>query len=265
MHHHNEFLAALSERDRDRIAAFGTVVSVPVGTVLHESGRVITDVWFPLDSVASLTATMQDGAEAEVAIIGREGLVGVTALLGGTDTTWNESAVQIGGEVLRVPADRLRQESARSGSLRLLLQRYAQALLVQTSQNAACNRFHSIDQRLARCLLVLLDRVDGDEIAVTHDRLARLLGSFRPGVTIAAGRLHEHGIIATSRGNIRVLDRARLAAVACECYEAVASEYDRLLAVDAAQSSSDDLPYEMLREVNSHLMVTAIREQQARE
>src|SRR5688500_6543807 len=121
---HNAFLAALPERDRERISALGTLVSVPVGSVLHQSGRVITDVWFPLDSVASLTATMQDGAEAEVAIIGREGLVGVTALLGGTDTTWNESAVQIGGEVLRVPAEHLRQESARSGTLRLSLQRY---------------------------------------------------------------------------------------------------------------------------------------------
>jgi signal transduction histidine kinase len=263
----NSFLAALPERDRERIVALGSLVSVPVGFVLHERGRVISDIWFPIDCVASLSATMQDGAEAEVAIIGREGLVGVTALLGGTDTTWNESSIQVAGEVLRVPVERLRQEAARSGSVRLLLQRYAQALLVQTSQTAACNRFHSIDQRLARCLLALLDRVTGDEIAITHDRMARLLGSFRPGVTIAARRLQDLGIIATSRGHIRVIDRDHLAGESCECYEAVASEYDRLLGDVAVErlSVTSDMPDETLREVNSRLMVAAIREQRARE
>ncbi len=236
-----------------------------VGSVLHQSGRHIDDVWFPIDCVASLSATMRDGAEAEVAIIGCEGLVGVTALLGGTDTTWNESVVQIGGAVLRVPVQRMREEASRSGNLRLLLQRFAQALLVQTSQTAACNRFHSIDQRLARSLLILLDRVHGDQIVITHERLARLLGSFRPGVTIAAHRLQEHGIIATGRGSIRVIDRARLTDESCECYEAVASEYERLLGAEAAQqlSATSDIPTETLREVNSRLMVAAIREQRA--
>jgi signal transduction histidine kinase len=261
----NAFLAALPERDR--VLALGSVITAAAGFVLHESGGRIDDIWFPIECVTSLGATMRDGAEAEVAIIGREGLVGVTALLGGTDTTWNESVVQIGGTVLRVPVERMREEVARSGALRLLLQRFAQALLVQTSQTAACNRFHSIDQRLARSLLILLDRTRGEQIAITHERLARLLGSFRPGVTIATRRLQERGIITTSRGSIRVIDRARLAGESCECYEAVASEYERLLDAEAVQrlSASSEIATETLRELNSRLMIAAIREQQARE
>jgi signal transduction histidine kinase len=263
----NTFLAALPERDRDRVMALGSIITAAAGSVLHESGGPIDDIWFPVECVISLSATMRDGAEAEVAIIGREGLVGVTALLGGTDTNWNESVVQIGGTVLRVPVVRMREEAFRSGTLRLWLQRFAQALLVQTSQTAACNRFHSIDQRLARSLLILLDRIHGDRIAITHERLARLLGSFRPGVTIAAGRLQELGIIMNSRGSIRVIDRARLTGESCECYEAVASEYERLLDAEAVQQSSaaSEIPTETLREVNSRLMIAAIREQQARE
>jgi signal transduction histidine kinase len=263
----NAFLAALPDRDRDRVLALGSVVTVATGLVLHERGRQMGFVWFPIDSVVSVSATMRDGAEAEVAIIGREGLVGVGALLGGTYTTWNDTIVQIGGAALRVPVDRMHEETSRSGTLRLLLQRFAQALLVQTSQTAACNRFHSIDQRLARALLILLDRVDGDQIVITHERLARLLGSFRPGVTIATHRLQEHGIINTSRGSIRVMDRARLTDESCECYEVVASEYGRLLGAEAVQelSATAEIPSETLREVNSRLMMAAIREQRARE
>ncbi len=247
--------------------ALGSVVTVATGLVLHERGRQMDFVWFPIDSAVSVSATMRDGAEAEVAIIGREGLVGVAALLGGTDTTWNDTIVQIGGAVLRVPVERMHEETSRSATLRLLLQRFAQALLVQTSQTAACNRFHSIDQRLARALLILLDRVDGDQIVITHERLARLLGSFRPGVTIATHRLQEHGIINTSRGSIRVMDRARLTDESCECYEVVASEYGRLLGAEAVQelSATAEIPSETLREVNSRLMMAAIREQRARE
>ena len=260
-------LAALPDRDRDRVMALGSVITAPAGAVLLESGGRVDALWFPIGCVASLSTTMRDGSEAEVAIIGREGLVGVTAFLGGTDTTWNESVVQIGGTVLRVPVERMREEVSRSTTLRLLLQRFAQALLVQTSQTAACNRFHSIDQRLARSLLILLDRVDGDQIVITHERLARLLGSFRPGVTIAARRLQERGIIMNRRGSIRVLDRDRLARESCECYEAVASEYARLLDVEAVRqlSVTSEIANETLRELNSRLMIAAIREQQARE
>jgi signal transduction histidine kinase len=263
----NAFLAALPERDHDRVMALGSIITVTAGHVLHERGRDAHFVWFPIDSVASLSASMRDGAEAEAAIIGREGLVGVTSLLGGTDVAWNDTVVQIGGAMLRVPVERMREETSRSAPLRLLLQRFAQALLVQTTQTAACNRFHSIEQRLARCLLILLDRVDGDQIVITHERLARLLGSFRPGVTIAARHLQDRGILTNTRGSIRVIDRAGLTAESCECYEAVASEYERLLDTEAAQQSSvpSEIPTEILRELNSRLMIAAIREQEARE
>lgn len=263
----NAFLAALPERDRERILAAGTVVTAATGLVLHETGGEIRDIFFPFDAVASLTATMADGAEAEVAIIGREGLVGITALLGGSDTTWNDSVVQIGGTLLRVPVERMRDEASRSGILRLMLQRFAQAILVQTSQTAACNRFHTNDQRLARSLLLLLDRVDGAQIGITHERLARILGCLRPRITTAARRLQELGVITSRRGSIRVLDRERLIERSCECYEAVASEYARLLNAEAVQELcvTCGMPDETLREVNSRLLLAAIREQQARE
>ena len=257
----------LPERERERITALSDTVAVVPGQVLHASGRTIHEVWFPIDCVSTLSTSMQDGAEAEVAMIGHEGLVGVSAFLGGTDTPSNEAAVQIGGDALRVPLDALRQEVARSTAFRLLLQRYAQALLVQASQTAACNRFHSIEQRLARCLLALHDRVSGNEIRITHERLASVLGSFRPGVTLAAQRLQDHAIIHYTRGRIEIVDRARLGDTACECHEAVASEYARLLGPDVAGQLSvvSDIPDETLREMNSRLMVAAIREQQARE
>jgi signal transduction histidine kinase len=210
---------------------------------------------------------MQNGSEAEVAIVGHEGLIGVTALLGGTDIPWNEATVQIGGQALRVPLEALRHEAGRSGRLRLLLQRYAQALLVQTAQTAACNRFHSIEQRLGRCLLALQDRVQRDDIAITHERLATVLGSMRPGVTLAALHLQNQEIIRYTRGKITVVDRHRLAEVACECYETVCLEHERLLGQEALQKLGSDaeLADEMLREMNSRLMVAAIREQRARE
>ena len=265
--HRNTFLATLPERERERITAFGEIVAVIPGQVLHESGRTIREVWFPTDCVATLGTSMQDGAEAEVAIIGHEGLVGVIALLGGTDTTSNEAAIQIGGGALCVPIERLREETDRSSALRLLLQRYAQALLAQASQTAACNRFHSIEQRLARCLLALHDRVSRDEILITHERLASVLGSFRPSVTLAAQRLQDHDIVRYARGRIEIVDRARLAEISCECYAAVASEYHRLLGSELVEqlSGMNNIPGETVREVNSRLMVAAIREQQARE
>jgi signal transduction histidine kinase len=263
----NTFLAALPETERQRILTLGNIVPVVAGEILHETGTTVRDVWFPIDCVASLSTALQNGSEAEVAIIGREGLVGVAALLGGTDTTWNEAAVQIQGTALRVPLDRMRHEVTRSGPLRPLLQRYAQALLVQTSQMAACNRFHSIEQRLARCLLAFHDRVGSGHISITHDRLAVVLGSLRPGVTLAAQHLQSEGIIQYTRGKMTVLDRAALAARACECYAAVSAEYERLMGPEALQqmSATDAYADEVLREVNGRLILAAIREQQARE
>ena len=262
----NTFLAALPERARSRIVELGSVVNVHAGLVLHESGAQIRDAWFPMGCVSSISATMQDGTEAEVAIIGNEGLVGVTAVLGGSDITWNEAAVQIGGDILRVPIHLLIEETSRSALLRLLLQRYSQAVLVQAAQTAACNRFHSIEQRLGRALLAFHDRVQDDDILITQERLAGLLGSLRPGVTIAAQHLQDRKIIHYSRGRIHVDDRRRLAEVACECYDAVAAEYDRLLGSAAiARIVAAGVEDEMLREMNSQLLIAGLREQQARE
>jgi CRP-like cAMP-binding protein len=265
--HRNAFLASLPERERARLFDLGSVVDhIAVGTIIHETGGLIRDIWFPLDSVASLTATTQDGAEAEVAIIGREGLIGVTALVGGSEATWNEAVVQIGGAMLRVPLERMREEAVRSPFLRLLLQRYAQALLVQASQTAVCNRFHTIEQRLARCLLALHDRVGSEDIAITQERLAGVLGSLRPGVTLAAQHLQDAQIIRYTRGRIHIIDRKRLVERACECYEAVADEYERLLGpTSVAGLDAAGVPDEVLREVNSRLLIAAVREQQARE
>jgi len=247
--------------------ALGEVESVGVGVLLQERGAAIRDVWFPIDCISSVNASLQDGSEAEVAIIGREGLVGVSALVGGTDTTSNDTSVRIAGKALRVPLDGLRHEAGRSSALRLLLQRFAQALLVQASQTSACNRFHSIEQRLGRCLLELHDRVDGDDIAITHERLATVLGTFRPGVTLAAGHLQSEGIIRYTRGRITISDRPGLTGIACECYDTIAAEYERLLGTDVLQDLTDtgDLTDETLREVNSRLVIAAIREQRARE
>jgi signal transduction histidine kinase len=243
------------------------VVAVEAGTVLHQSAGAVHDIWFPIDCVASLSTALQNGSEAEVALIGCEGMVGISPVLGGTDTTWNEAAVQIGGEAVRIPLHRFRAEVARNGRLRLLLQRFAQALLVQTSQTAACNRFHSIEQRLARCLLAMHDRMPEDEIPVTHERLAAMLGSLRPGVTLAAQHLQSQGIIRYSRGKIEVVGRALLENAACECYAAVVSEYERLLgaAARAQLTAATVLTDDTLREVNSRLIIAAIREQRARE
>lgn len=260
----NTFLETLPERERDRLLAVGEVVSVAAAEILHESGRATRYLWFPLDCVCSLATCMEDGSEAEVAVIGREGVVGLTALLG-TDTTWSTAAVQVGGSVLRVPAGELKVEAQRSARVRLLLQRFMQALLVQTSQTAACNRFHTIEQRLARFLLSLNDRVSGDEIAITHERLATVLGSLRPGVTLAAGRLQEQGSIRYTRGKLRVLDRKLLEASACECYEAVASEYERLMGAEALRGLESEESDDTLRDVNSQLLLAALREQERRE
>jgi signal transduction histidine kinase len=261
------FLDALAPRERDAVAGSGTVVVLAAGDVLHQTRASIHDVFFPIDTVCSMTTAMQDGSEAEVALIGFEGLVGVSALLGGADRPWNEAAVQIGGEALRVPVTALRKQVDHCDRLRLLIERAAQALIVQTSQTAACNRFHSLEQRLARCLLSLHDRVPGDEIAMTHERLGAMLGSLRPGVTLAARDLQEQELISYTRGRIVVRDRAGLETAACECYEAVTSEYERLLGEDAALQLHEPgaVRDETLREVNSRLLEAAIHEQRARE
>ncbi|HEY0372743.1 MAG TPA: ATP-binding protein [Thermoanaerobaculia bacterium] len=263
----NGFLQSLSDRDRARVEAAGTRVAVEAGFVLHRAGEVMREIWFPLDSAATLGAATADGAGAGVAVIGREGLVGVTEMVGESDVALNDAVVQVAGEMLRVPVERLRQEMARSATLRRLFQRFAQALFVQMSQAAACARFHTLEQRLSCCLLFLHDHIDGDDIPITHERLGAMLGSFRPSITLAARALQEAHAIDAGRGRITIRDRARLTAFSCECYDVIASEYARLLDVSALRDSSLSGAFteETLRDMNSHLLVAALREQERRE
>jgi signal transduction histidine kinase len=263
----NGFLRSLPDRDRAHIAAAGTTVSVDAGFVLHRAGEVLREIWFPLDNAASLGAGTEDGAGAGVAVIGREGLVGVTELVGESDVALSDAVVQVAGEMLRVPLERLRQEMVRSAMVRRLFQRFAQALFVQMSQAAACARFHSLEQRLSCYLLFLHDRVEGDAIPITHERLGAMLGNFRPSITIAARGLQKAHAIHVSRGRIAIRDRAALTAFACECYDVVASEYARLLDVSAMHDTSPAGAFtdETLRDINSRLLVAALREQERRE
>jgi signal transduction histidine kinase len=263
----NGFLQSLPDRDRARIVAAGTIVSVDAGVVLHRAGDVLREVWFPLDSAAYLGAATEGGAGAGVAVIGREGLVGATELLGELNVALSDAVVQIAGEILRVPLERLQQEMVRSGTLRRLFQRFAQALFVQASQAAACARFHTLEERLGCYLLFLHDRLDGDEIPITHERLGAMLGSFRPSVTIAARRLQEAQVIDAGRGRITIRNRAGLTRFACECYEVVSSEYARLLDVSAMHDTpaAGAFTDETLRDINSQLLVSALREQERRE
>ena len=183
---------------------------------------------FPTSAVVSLIYTMADGATAEMGLVGKEGMVGITLFLGG-DTTPNRAVVRVAGGALRMRAEAIRAEFERGGPFQAALLRYTQALLTQISQTAVCNRLHPIEQRLARWLLMIRDRLPSDAVRITHESLAHVLGVRREGVTLAAHRLQETGLIRYHHGHITILDREGLEAVACECYRVVKDEFDRLL------------------------------------
>jgi CRP-like cAMP-binding protein len=224
----NRLLAALPLAEWQRWLPHLEWVDMPPGRVLHESGHALDHVYFPTTAIVSLLNVTQDGASTEIAVVGNEGVVG-TALFMGSDSTCSRAVVQSGGFGFRLKARPLRDEFERSGVVMHLLLRYTQALMTQMAQLAVCNRHHSIAQQLCRCLLVHLDRLGGQEIVMTHESIASMLGVRREGVTETALKLAAAGLIRYARGRITVLDRAGLEQRACECYGVVSNEYDRLL------------------------------------
>jgi CRP-like cAMP-binding protein len=201
---------------------------MPLGMVLYESGHELRHVYFPTTAIVSLLYVMLDGASAEIAVVGNEGIIGVALFMGG-ETMPNRAVVQSAGHAYRLKGQLLKQEFNRSGELQHLLLRYTQALLTQMAQTAVCNRHHSLDQQLCRWLLLSIDRLPSNELAMTQELIANMLGVRREGVTEAAGKLQKTGLIRYQRGHITVLDRAGLEARACECYAVVKKEFDRLL------------------------------------
>ncbi|HEX9180154.1 MAG TPA: Crp/Fnr family transcriptional regulator [Burkholderiales bacterium] len=224
----NHLLAALPADDYARLLAHLELVPLPLGEALYESGSELRYVYFPTTSIVSLLYVMIDGASAEIAVVGNEGIIGVALFMGG-ETMPNRAVVQSAGHAYRLKGQILKQEFSRSGVLQHLLLRYTQALLTQMAQTAVCNRHHSLDQQLCRWLLLSLDRLPSNELVMTQELIANMLGVRREGVTEAAGNVQSAGLIEYQRGRITVLDRAGLEARACECYAVVKKEFDRLL------------------------------------
>jgi CRP-like cAMP-binding protein len=224
----NHLLAALTAPEQERLFPQLELVPMPLGTVLYESGSHLGHVYFPTTSIVSLLYVMEDGASAEIAVVGNEGLVGVALFMGG-ETTPSRAVVQSAGFAYRLAGARLKEEFGRNGSMQHLMLRYTQALLTQMAQTAVCNRHHSVDQQLCRWLLLSLDRLASNELTMTQELIANMLGVRREGVTQAAGHLQSAGLIKFSRGRITVIDRPGLERRVCECYEVVKKEFDRLL------------------------------------
>ncbi|QKE64054.1 Crp/Fnr family transcriptional regulator [Aquipseudomonas campi] len=228
MPQHNHLLAALSGEVQQRLFPHLEPVEMPLGKVLYESGDTLRHVYFPTDSIVSLLYVMESGASAEISVVGNEGLVGVALFMGG-ESTPSRAIVQSGGHAYRLLGQRLKDEFNRHGELLVLMLRYTQALITQMAQTAVCNRHHSIDQQLCRWLLLSLDRLPGNNLTMTQELIANMLGVRREGVTEAAGKLQRQGVIEYSRGHITVIDRHKLEQLSCECYEVVKRETDRLL------------------------------------
>ncbi|BAL97111.1 Crp/Fnr family transcriptional regulator [Rubrivivax gelatinosus] len=224
----NRLLAALPAEDLQRWLPQLEWVALPLGQVVYESSRPLGHVYFPTTAIVSLLYVMEDGASAEIAVVGHEGLVGIALFMGG-ETTPSRAVVQSAGEGWRLPAAAVKDAFTRPGPVMHLLLRYTQALITQMAQTAVCNRHHSLDQQLCRWLLLSLDRLPGNELVMTQELIANMLGVRREGVTEAAMRLQRRGLIRYARGRITVLDRAGLETSTCECYAVVKREYDRLL------------------------------------
>lgn len=203
-------------------------VDLPLGEVLYESGRALSHVYFPTTAIISLLYVMENGASAEIAVVGHEGVVGISLFMGG-ESTPSRAVVQSAGKGWRMRAAAIKDEFNRAGPAMHLLLRYTQALITQMAQTAVCNRHHNLDQQLCRWLLLSLDRLQGHELVMTQELIANMLGVRREGVTEAALKLQRAGLISYARGHITVLDRAGLEARTCECYEVVRREYQRLL------------------------------------
>src|ERR1700689_5808348 len=223
----NHILDALPQPERERLFPFMELVTLPLGKVLYESGDTLRHIYFPTDSIVSLLYVLKDGGSAEIAVVGNDGAIGVALFMGG-ETTTNRAIVQSAGSAYKLAGARLKQEFERHGEMLHILLRYTQALITQMAQTAVCNRHHSVDQQLCRWLLLSLDRLPSNQLVMTQELSANMLGVRREGVTEAAGRLQKIGVITYSRGNIAVVDRARLEELCCECYGVVKTETDRL-------------------------------------
>jgi len=224
----NQLLSVLPENVQERLINDLTLVPLPLGKVLYESGANVDAVYFPIDCIVSLLYVMENGASAEIAVVGNDGLVGIALFMGGGSTT-SRAVVQSAGQAYRLPGRRFNDEVARHGDLLHLMLRYSQVLITQMAQTAVCNRHHTIEQQLCRWLLLSLDRLPGNELVMTQELIANMLGVRREGVTEAAGKLHKLGVIHYRRGHITIVDRAALEELSCECYGVVKRESDRLL------------------------------------
>jgi CRP-like cAMP-binding protein len=223
----NHILDALTAEGRERLFPHLTLVELPLGMALYESGDELRHIYFPTDSIVSLLYVMEDGASAEIAVVGNEGAIGVALFMGG-ETTPSRAIVQSAGFAYRLAGQRLKDEFNRHDNLLHVLLRYTQSLITQMAQTAVCNRHHTVDQQLCRWLLLSLDRLPSNQLNMTQELIANMLGVRREGVTTAAGKLHALGVIEYRRGHITVLDRPKLEALSCECYGVVKRETDRL-------------------------------------
>jgi CRP-like cAMP-binding protein len=223
----NLLLTTVSEAALERWQAHLEWIELPLGKVIYESGGTPSHVYFPTTAIVSLLYVTEDGSSSEIAVVGNEGIVGVSLFLGGGSTP-SRAVVQSAGGAFRLKAHLMKEEFNRSGSVMSLLLRYTQALITQMAQTSACNRHHTLDQQLCRWLLLSLDRLQGNELVMTQELIANMLGVRREGVTQAAFKLQAAGLIRYARGHIEVLDRPGLESRSCECYAVVKREYDRL-------------------------------------
>ena len=224
----NDLLAALPAAEFQRLLPDLELTPLSLGAAVYESGGKLEYVYFPADCIVSLLYVMKDGASAEIAVVGHEGLVGIALFMGG-ESTPSRAVVQSAGYAYRLPSKILKREFEHGGPLQHLLLRYTQALITQMAQTAVCNRHHSVEQQLCRWLLLSLDRLPSDELSMTQELIANMLGVRREGVTEAAGKLQTSGLIQYNRGHIKVLNRPKLEERVCECYAVVKRESDRLL------------------------------------
>lgn len=229
----NRLLGALPDEQLKSWLPHLEPIDMPLGSVLYESGQTGKYVYFPTSAIVSLLYIMENGDSAEIAIVGNEGIVGVSLFMGGNSTP-SRAVVQSGGKGYRLKAHFMTQEFEKAGPVTHLLLRYTQALITQMSQTAVCNRHHSLDEQLCRWLLLSLDRLAGNELVMTQELIANMLGVRRVGVTEAALKVQQAGLISYARGRIKVLDRVGLEKRSCECYKVVKDEYDRLLPAQMA-------------------------------
>jgi CRP-like cAMP-binding protein len=237
----NRLLASFPDDAFGRIAPYLRYESLPHGKILHRPGEDIRELYFPLDALISVTVTMRDGRTAETGVVGRREMAGINAFMGGRETTQTEYVVQVQGGGVRMPAEPLREEFDRNKGLRDVLLRFTQAMFAQVTQNAACNGLHSLEQRYARWLLEVRDRIGSDELRLTHEFISEMLGVRRPSISVLAGKLEAQGLISHGRGLARVVDGDGLEAAACECYAVIRDEYDRLLGHWDATSGGADV------------------------